>query len=292
MKNADLEKLATDDRLNSDAVRIVIFVERQGAGMNPIAFGEFSEILNHAGRRKVRTALQLAEKHGWISREKGGYGSPDRYQFIEQHRGAESGTVNSDLGGVASEPLVEEVGGQMRPPLSARGAKSDPSTCAREIRKRERVVDVVVVEEGPFELDERVEEELRKDQWNGFRNSLKDYFTDRVPTEKQWGYLMTVRTWFDGGPTGPKGFHKLTPAKQALLMAGAVNELLAQSMREEKLTYKSSQGLAGNTSTLRSKIEYHLRRGGAWDAGKDGDQTSLSIGGEAWEFPEDREPEG
>lgn len=285
MKASELEKLATDLRLNSDARSIVLFVATRGKGKNEISNDDFRMILGQAGARRISTALRLAESTGWISRQKGGWGSPDSYEFLGSTDPAETaGTVEvtdpADLRGSVKSLCPTKRQAQGPDPAETAG-----STRTREIRKRERVVGVDVVGEvggPPFEIDKRVETELALDHWNGFRNSLVDYFRSRVETERQWGYLMTVRTWFQGSTAGPKGFFTIPPSKQALLVATAVNELLAETATQEKLNYRSSRGMTGSASTLRSKIEYHLRRGGAWDK----EQTTLSIGDPDSEFPE------
>jgi len=268
MRNADLKKISEDMALNSDAVRVVIFVESRGKGKHPISNDRFRTILHMAGPKKVSLALRLAESSGWISRTKGGWGSPDFYEFNPKSEA----TVTAETEGTGDlfDPAkMEGTAKPLSPPKwKAQGtdpAKTEGTTRTREIRKRERVIESSKEKGGsgggdPCALDPRVDERLSGERWGGFRNALKDYFKSRVTTGNQWGYLMTVETWFDGASAGPKGFFNLKPKDQRLLIASAVNELLSVSPTDEKLGYLSSRGIAGNPLTLKTKLEYYIRR--------------------------------
>jgi hypothetical protein len=105
-----------------------------------------------------------------------------------------------------------------------------------------------------------VEDALKSERWSGCRGALRDYFSDRVERERQWAYLMTVQTWFAGGIGTPRGFLKLDTAKQRLAIASAVNEIMQLSPADEKKRFASSYGIAGNAATLRTSIEFHIRR--------------------------------
>jgi hypothetical protein len=71
---------------------------------------------------------------------------------------------------------------------------------------------------------------------------------------------MTVQTWFDGGIGTPKGFGKLSMKDKRLAIASAVNEILQLSPTDEKKRFASSYGITGNAATLRTSIEFHIRR--------------------------------
>lgn len=285
MKNADLKKLAEDKRLNSDAVRVVLFIESRGKGKHPISFSAFSEILNHAGRHKIREALKMAVAAGWVSRETGGYGKPDVYQFIPQARGAKTEPLQEDLGWGRNEPLGREVGGQIAPTLAPRGSISDPPARASKEERESSSSRGIRARGNP--IAPRVEEELAGEMWDGFRNSLKDYFTDRVTPESQWAYLMTVRTWFQGSTSAPKGFFHLNTAQQRLLVASAVNELLEESPEEEKKNYRAARGRIGHSNTLRSKIDFLIRRHESGGKSQEVQQGELGISDpDAVYFPE------
>lgn len=280
MRNADLKKIARDPALNSDAVRVVIFVETHGKGKHPISTLDFKAILGHPGDKKLASILRLVEYSGWVRREKGGWGNPDSWEFVSATDPAKTaGTVEATDPAPLSDTQLS-LTPPKEPVQDTDPAKSAGSTRARAFKDSSSSSCSYIENE----IDPRVEVELQKDRWSGFRSSLRDYFESRVKTEKQWGYLMTVRTWFDGSPYAPKGFGKLTNAQQRLLMATAVNELLAQSPVEEKLAYRSSQGMAGNTSTLRSKLEYHIRR--KQDDAPTATQPSFGRGNVV--FPEDK----
>lgn len=271
MRAATVLGVVSDPRLNSDSKAIVLFVAGRGKGKHEISGTKILEILNHCGERKKAHAIRLAMEAGWLSRTKGGWGSPDSFQFNDLT--VSSNNVETE---VATVPAFSEV-----------NAKKVDTTRTGNKEERESSSCSYI----GHDLSEKVGVELAKAEWNGFRNSLKDYFKNRVPTENQWGYLMTVRTWFQGSTAAPKGFGKLTNAQQCLLMASAVNELLAHSPTEEKLAYRSSQGLPGNTSTLRSKIEYHIRRQGSRHSGVGREPEQLSIGHSDFRFPEEKDDE-
>lgn len=271
MRNADLKKISEDMALNSDAVRVVIFIESRGKGKHPISNDRFRTILHMAGPKKVSLALRLAESSGWISRTKGGWGSPDFYEFNPKTEG----TVPAEMEGTGDlfDPAEMEGTAKSLSPPKGKAQGTDPSKMegtsrthahAREIRKRERVSSnrEISTKQGRVrnEIEEWVDQELKKDRWDGFRNSIRDYFSDRVSTDRQRGYLMTVQTWFDGSTGAPKGFFHLSVKDQRLLVATAVNELLAETPTQEKLNYRSSRGMEGSTNTLRTKLEFHIRR--------------------------------
>lgn len=266
MRNADLKKISEDMGLNSDAVRIVVFIESRGKGKHPITNDRFRTILHMAGPKKVSLALRLAESSGWIRRSKGGWGTPDFYEFVPTPRSTDPAEMEG-TGDLFDPAKTEGTAGSLTLPgrkaQDTDPAKMEGTTRAREIRKRERVSDIDIKSRGGVggnEIDPRVERRLKEGRWDGFRSSLLDYFSNRVTIDRQWGYLMTVQTWFDGGLAAPKGFGSLSVKDQRLLVASSVNELLAETPTQEKLNYKSSRGMEGSTNTLRTKLEFHIRR--------------------------------
>lgn len=89
---------------------------------------------------------------------------------------------------------------------------------------------------------------------------MSDYFQERVRTAEQWGYLMSLRTWIDGGLNAPRGFTKLEADEQRSAIAGALNVLLAEGAEFEKKEYRSARGRVGNIRTLYAKMEHLIRR--------------------------------
>jgi hypothetical protein len=101
---------------------------------------------------------------------------------------------------------------------------------------------------------------------------------------------MTVQTWLDGGSAAPKGFFTLTKPEQRLLIAGAINELLAETPTQEKLNYRSSKGMEGSTNVLRVKLEFHIRRHQESNTRPKGPaQQKLQLGDPNSFFPEEVE---
>lgn len=146
-------------------------------------------------------------------------------------------------------------------------------------------------------MDERAEEALADDAFDNFRSALRDYLTDRVPPDRHWGYVMTVRTWLEGGAGCPRGLFQLPKDERGLAFASALNELLQLSAEEEAFDMKSARGRAGMTAALRSKMEYLIRRGrdahGATEHQRgtrtrtEAGTASSAIGGNQPAFPED-----
>ena len=301
MKNADQKKLARDMALNSDAVRVVLFIETMGSGKHPIPNDDFRAVLHMAGPKKVSLALRLAESSGWITRSKGGWGSPDFYEYTggadpSKTEGTEGNTDPSKTEGTEgnTDPatLVVTVASLSPPKRKAQGtdpAKMEGSTRACASKEERESQSVIHTDRGGYEIDKRVEEALADGFWDGFRNSIKDYFRSRVETSRQWGYLMTVQTWFQGSTAAPKGFFHLNAADQRLLIASAVNELLNDSPEDEKLGYRSSRGKVGNASVLRAKVEYHIRRHEKHGKKERAAQGMLGIGDPEAFFPESRD---
>jgi hypothetical protein len=278
MKRSLLKAIASDPRLNSDSKVVIFFVAGLGKGEHEISGTQFLTILHHCSEAKKALAIKLGVDAGWIVKKKGGWGSPDTFEFQD----------------VTVSPILRETGEEKKATVSREindtvtvSREIDDTTRTREKRKRERVVGVVIKGKEKNELDGRVAEQLGHDNWKGFGGALKDYFRDRVETDRQYGYLMTINSWMQGSTAAPKGLGKLTEEDQGLLLTTALNELLAETTVQEKTAYRSSRGMSGNTGVLRSKIEYHLRRqsSGGFPSGS-GEQ--LSIGDPTAVFPEDR----
>ena len=90
---------------------------------------------------------------------------------------------------------------------------------------------------------------IAADQFEGCRDSLRDYLMARVMGPQQYGYVQTLRAWLDGGIGTPKGLLDLSEKDQTKAIATALNELLGANEK----TFKSSRGQDGQTGTLRTK---------------------------------------
>ena len=283
MRNETLGKIALDLRLDSAAAHVVIIVAGKGRGEHEIDRAEWFRRLRTTTPLKLRHAIGLAVDCGWIRETKGGGGRPNRYEFIGEsdqqdsshsedaqtsriphtlsksdqqdsyHSDPESGSDKQDFSHSESDKQDS--------------SHSDPSDKQDSSHSGVRVV--VVEEEGSrdppivppngFELDTRTALVLEEDEFDGFRSALTDYLKARVEPSRQWGYINSVRTWFAGGPTAPRGFGQCDREKQGLALAGAFNEFLQESPLDERKGYKSARGKVGDIATLRSKVEYHLR---------------------------------
>lgn len=256
---------------------------------------EWERRLRTTTPKKIRYALGLAEAAGWLRRRKGGGGKPDSYEFIrpsEEHEsshsdepsdheesshtdGAQSGMIphtqpesdrhdssqsesdrhdsshSEDQSGMIPHTLPSD----RHESSHTDGVRSSSSSRTNEGSSNPPIVPPAE----PFEIDQKVALQLEDETWDKCRSSLKDYFRSRVPTERQWGYLMSIQTWLDGAPSSPKQLHKLDPEQQKLLLASCLNELLQETDLDEK-QYGSARGKAGQVYTLRAKMEFNLSR--------------------------------
>jgi len=302
MLNADLEKLATDLRIISDARSVVIFVATRGKGKHEIPFDTFSEILDHGGRVRVRRALASAVKHGWLQRTPGGWGRSDFYEFVPPDRGSPGDLTVEAPRGSPSDPTGDDPMGSPSAPTgpseylqapeenpvrsfndptgAPRGSRGDPSVVEEEEGVRRGSPPVVPPAHA---LDKRVSQALDDPIWAGCRSAMQDYFRERVETSRQHGYLRTVQTWVEHG-TGPRGFGPLAPGDRKKLIATSLNELLSESERTERM-YASSRGHLGQIRTLQTKLEVAVKRSAPHQ------QAELPLGAPAKQQDDDI-PEG
>lgn len=267
--------LLADTRLPPDARIIGLFVMELGDGWHEIPRDQIGALTDGLSEETIRRHIRRLESTGWLETNTKTGRRPTQYRTIPM---SDSGNIAplrqaianrfADLLPLAHEgdtvlPLTHE--GQTKSlPLVHEGQK--PST------PHPRGVDVhVVVEEGGrsrkeearardagHEIDERVVQHIEADgtDLTGFRSALFDYLAARVQTDRQWPYVCTVRTWLQGSTAAPRGLGKLDREEQVLMIASALNELL----QDDELQYRSARGQIGSTNTLRTKIEYLLKR--------------------------------
>lgn len=89
MKSEDLFRIALNPRMTPDAARVVIYYASLGDGEHPYEFDALSELLEEAGERRIRKALQRAERCGYLVRRKGGRNT-DRFIVSPAPNAAES----------------------------------------------------------------------------------------------------------------------------------------------------------------------------------------------------------
>lgn len=73
--------IVADARLTPDALRVALFVASLGEGAHEIAQDQFAELLEEAGPRRIRKALDRAGRLGYVERTPGGRGHADRFEF-------------------------------------------------------------------------------------------------------------------------------------------------------------------------------------------------------------------
>lgn len=318
MRLATLKLLAQDQRLTSDAVRLVIFIGSMGAGRHEIRRDTLRDILPAIGRDKARTALKLAVSVGWLEVIRPGWGKPNLYAVCDpSQRTGLSSTLSdpSQRTGLSStlEGSVSILNSQDTEPkkpeetpssVLAQGQDTDgeigrssvlaqgqyASSKKKGVGSRTPSVSPPDRQRDTNGLDQRALTKLTEGAFDGCRGALRDYLMDRVEPQAQLGYLMSVMTWFDGSPSAPKGFANLGRSKQGLLVASALNELLEMTPTNEKLMFRSSRGMVGSTATLRTKIEYHIGRRSRGKATNDAAsaQGTLSFRDPTSKFPEER----
>lgn len=80
MKKEHLQ-LLTDTRLSANARTVALYVASLGDGEHEVPFSALRRLLNQAGERKVRSAVDDAAAVGWITRREGGRGHHPRLSF-------------------------------------------------------------------------------------------------------------------------------------------------------------------------------------------------------------------
>lgn len=256
---SDQLALLGDTRLPS-AARLIGFLISQHPNGLQATKSELAAIVGPseaASDDTIGRHLKRLEASGWIRREAGGRGHPDRYFLIATHQcGANSPAPALRSAFRAALSNTTPSGAALNGDSPGTGAVLSPPVVVEE---EEEVVEEEEETREAFEIDEKVQGLIDREESDvvGLRDSLVDYLTDRVQTDRQWGYVSSIRSWFDGSPSAPRGLQRLEPIEQRKLVAAALNELL---QTDEVSEFRSARGKVGEISTLRTKVEYLLDR--------------------------------
>lgn len=283
--------LLTDARLSREARLMGLYLASRGEQVE-VSTEDWQRILgsSHQGGFPTRRTLAhyAAELTTWgyVEKKPGGSGSP-RYEFLQ-----------------GSQDPVEALQGSGSPveqnSYRAPRATEDHSTGLREpgrgASSSSRVVVVDDVEERAdtgeprYSLEPKVTDAIEgAEDLIGCRGALRDYLRRRVMGPQQWGYVQTVRTWLAGGIGAPKGLHDAPPEDRTHLFAAALNELASESVATEQ-AYRAARGKVGQTATLRSKVEYLVRREkSSARNGSDSTPPDTPTHARRTPFPEDQE---
>lgn len=141
MTSKQIGSVVTDARLTPDAVRIILHVALKGEGEHEIPFDEFSQLLEEAGEKRIRKALDRAERLGYLSRAPfGGRGHHGRYSVSTPQEAVLSDSPSSEAG-LNGLSTSQEAGLSAPtttppttppPPLPPEGGSRDPLGEARE----------------------------------------------------------------------------------------------------------------------------------------------------------------
>lgn len=268
---SDRLALLADARLPGDARIMAMLVLEMGEGWHEVSHDQFRALLpDGPSDETIRRHLRRLESAGWIEANKKTGRRPPQYRVRTREDAGAFGGFRDAL--VSSLPL-SHVGDTDSGPhprgaeesyahthVGQKGVSPTPvGGKAPVVVVEEEVVGEVGETREAFDIDEKVQDLLDREESDvvGLRDSMVDYLTDRVQTDRQWGYVSSIRSWFDGSPSAPRGLHELEPLEQRKLLASALNELL---QTDEVSEFRSARGKVGEISTLRTKVEYLLRR--------------------------------
>ncbi len=282
--NSDRLALLADARLSGDARVVGLLILEMGDGWHELDRKRIAALFGGLSNETVRRTIRRLESTGWIEVNSNTGRRPSQYRFVTNtesgplsglrnaltqslidllphtdegqtldsapHTRGANGTPHTDEGPTKSLPLVDEDltastphtrGADMRV-VGSRGSRSRSTSSGERAGAR-------------FTIDARVQEVLDSDQLEGARGSITDYLAERVETHRQWGWLCTVRGWFNGLTGSPRGFANLDTVDQVGTIASALNELL----QDDELSYRSARGRVGSVYTLRTKVELLLK---------------------------------
>jgi len=209
----------------------------------------------------IRRLTRQLEVSGYLEIRPGGKGHPQAYRIIKDRSTADlkltlrtGADLNTDRLGIGAD-------------LSVRSSRRD----------------VVVEEEPPIvPLSPQAERAITEagDKLEGCRGALRDYLRQRVPPDRQFGYVMSVVGWLNGISPGtwrlPDGSN-LPPDQQTAALADALNDLAASKESSMKRP-------VGDPANLRTKINVLLKQGwnrerSSREAGSDGSRADGQVGG-------------
>jgi len=117
----DCVRLLMDARLSTDARTVALYVASLGAGEHEVPFSVLRRLLNQAGERRVRQAVQDAADVGWLSRREGGRGHHPAMAFTPAKAAelSDSPATAADLSTDSSAQAAE-----LKPPSSSSSSSS------------------------------------------------------------------------------------------------------------------------------------------------------------------------
>ncbi|WP_373054314.1 hypothetical protein [Thioalkalivibrio sp.] len=274
---ADIAAVVSNAHLTPDAVRVILHYACRGPGPHPYDFDELKELLEEGGPKRIAAALKRAERYGYLVRKRGGRGHTDAFHATLRP---------SDAAGVTDRPAEME-GLKNRPartdglitdrPAESEGV-SDRSSDADGLNGASHVSELGESRRGegdgrrevggtpsvvsPTALDPNAAEAI--DQHDellaGCRGALRDYLVQRVPPDRQYGYVQSLATWLNG-----YGFNwqrsdgtGIPPPERTGLVAAALNQLLQhgeqQTARDGMRPMKWPDGDVRNLETKLSIV--------------------------------------
>jgi len=203
--------------------------------------------------------LKRLEVAGWVSREPGGRGHPDRFRILAPHECGGNGALRAAF--VSQVNLTYRPGAALNTLSTGPGAAlSRPSSSSTE--------------PPPPPLDARARDFIdRTECLVGCRGSLTDYLTERVSAEHHLAYAQTVAGMIEGTDErvwmARDGTHVRAGRQQ--IVAGCLNEL-----RQGDEVGRYFPAAPGNVRNLQSKIRYRVKA--ETDAKRDAERRSESPG--------------
>jgi len=253
--------MIADTRL-SEAARIlglaIMLADADEDGYSELSRDDLRTVLSTAqSDDSIRRFLRELENAKWVESKAGGRGHANRYRIIGPHEYGPIGSLRSAL----VHTLSDSFGSGADLSVTYGRTRAHPkrpvggTVGGEEVgRSKEEVPPSV---SPPAELSDKAAELLEGGDLEGCRGALSDYLRLRVPPDRQYPYIQTVRTWIQGGadasvfrrPTGGS-----VPLDQRTgVVAEAVNELAAGI--ESKM--KRPVGDPGN---LKTKIDIIIRQ--------------------------------
>lgn len=129
----DCLRLLVDARLSTDARTVALYVASMGPGEHEVPAGALRRLLNQAGEKRVRQAVQDAADLKWISRREGGRGHSPVLEFTPAQAAdlSDSSAASADLSADSSAQAAD-----LKAPSSSPTSSSSPSTPRAEVRER------------------------------------------------------------------------------------------------------------------------------------------------------------
>jgi hypothetical protein len=261
IRKADLIAVVSDTRLSAESRIIVLYVANLGDGRHEIPYAEFHRLLNQAGEKRIRRAVQDAVDLHWVHRAEGGRSHPMRFTFTPAKAAGLNDAEDADspaASAAVNTPVTyAEVAVLSDSPAKVAGLNGGRTREARYLLTDEQM-EMVKKEPPIIPLSEHAEAALKQHArlLSGCRGALRDYLLQRVPTDQQYGYVQTLAGWVNGledvwhRPDGSNVPKKQRPKK----LAAALNKLAASDERRMKRPL-------GDPDNLLLKLTFVLKRG-------------------------------